>query len=46
MDKCKNCKIEMEIEHSEQPACCAWYLEHVVICGESVDDCNEYIPVN
>lgn len=45
MSKCDSCKIEMSIRKSKEPACCKWYMDHVVINDESVDDCTEYDPV-
>lgn len=42
MVKCDSCIVWQMARESNEPACCAWYMENVV-CGEkSVDDCDEY----
>lgn len=43
---CDTCKIEASIRSSDEPGCCAWYLENVVVCGISVDLCPVYKPVD
>lgn len=43
--KCDTCKVHGEVCKSEVPACCKWYLDNVVICGDSVENCTEYEPV-
>lgn len=45
MCKCDTCQIEMQIRESKEPACCVWYMDHVVIAGESVENCTAYAPV-
>ena len=39
---CDTCAIKMAINISAEPACCEWYMEHVVILGEPVDICPVY----
>ena len=43
--KCNSCKIEMDVRNSDTPACCAWFLENVVVNGKDVKDCPVYEPV-
>lgn len=40
--KCDSCSIMAEVKNSKELACCAWYLEHAVIYGDSVEDCPVY----
>lgn len=35
----------MDIGKSEVPAACAWYVDHVVIGGESVENCPNYMKI-
>lgn len=37
--KCETCSVYKRVLSSDEPACCAWYLEHVVCGRESVSDC-------
>lgn len=46
MSLCDTCKVEESIRKSREPACCAWYLENVVIAGSSVDRCSKYEPID
>lgn len=46
MCKCETCKIEQSIQESNEPACCAWYMDNVVIGGLSVDRCTVYKPID
>ena len=46
MSLCDTCKVEMSIRNSNEPACCVWYMNNVVICGTSVDRCTEYKPID
>lgn len=39
---CDTCAIRMAIDASAEPACCEWYMEHVVILGEPVEACSAY----
>lgn len=40
--KCGTCKNYQDATQSEDPACCAWYLDNVM-CGEKYpDDCPEH----
>lgn len=43
---CDTCKIEMSIRNSNEPACCAWYMDNVVIGGIPVDRCSAYKPID
>lgn len=43
---CNTCKTELSIRESNEPACCAWYLENVVIYGIPATSCSEYRPVD
>lgn len=45
MSKCDTCKVEMSIRNSNEPVCCKWYMDNVVIGGASVDRCTTYEPV-
>ena len=45
MYKCDTCKIQMDINNSDVPACCKWLMDNVVIGNKSIDDCTEYEPV-
>lgn len=45
MSKCDTCKVEMSIRNSNEPVCCKWYMDNVVIGGVSVDRCTAYEPV-
>lgn len=38
--KCDTCKIMKESCESKEPACCAWYMDNVVLCNKSVEDCD------
>ena len=40
--KCDSCKVMEEINKSEEPACCRWFMDNVVCGDKSVDDCNSY----
>lgn len=40
--KCENCFVIAEAKESDEPCCCAWYLDHVVFLGENVDNCPIY----
>jgi hypothetical protein len=42
---CDTCKVEASIRKSNEPACCAWYLENVVVGGASVNKCPVYKPI-
>lgn len=38
--KCNNCEVAKILhENTGDPACCAWYMDHVVICDEPVENC-------
>lgn len=39
---CDTCAIRMAIDASAEPACCEWYMEHVIILGEPVEACSVY----
>lgn len=43
--KCMGCKVFQDILESDVPACCMWFMDNVVICGDSVENCTEYEPV-
>lgn len=43
MTKCDICKVMRDAESSNEPACCAWYLENVIIGNKKVDDCPVYM---
>lgn len=45
MCKCDTCKVQMEINDSDVPACCKWPMDNVVIGGKNLDDCDMYEPV-
>ena len=40
--KCDSCKIMEEINKSEEPVCCCWFMDNVVCSDKSVDDCSTY----
>lgn len=40
--KCDNCKVKMRANESNEPACCKWFMDNVVIGGKSVEDCDVY----
>lgn len=40
--KCEKCKIMNELYESKEPACCAWYMDNVVLGNKSVEDCGCY----
>ena len=40
--KCDDCFENAQAQKSKEPACCAWYLDHVAICGENVEKCPNY----
>lgn len=42
---CDTCTVTRDIQNSDVPACCAWYLENVVVLGRSVDECPVYKEV-
>lgn len=44
-EKCATCQVRCDIDKSEEPACCKWFLDNVVIGGDSVKNCTEYVPV-
>lgn len=46
MCKCDTCKIEMSIRESNEPGCCAWFLDNVWANGKSVDTCPVYRPLD
>lgn len=46
MDKCELCAVRNRVRESKEPACCKWYLEHVVILEEPVDNCPDFEPCN
>ena len=38
--KCKNCEVAKKLrENTGDLACCMWYMDHVVICDEPVENC-------
>lgn len=43
--KCDLCQTKIDEANSKEPACCVWYMEHVVINGENIEDCTEYTEV-
>lgn len=44
-ERCKTCAISKRVAESKEPACCAWYLENVVILGKSTKECTDYEPI-
>ena len=40
--KCGTCKVMEELNKSEEPACCSWFMGNVVCGNKSVDDCDVY----
>jgi hypothetical protein len=38
--KCHSCKIYKEMPEN---ACCAWYMDNVVLDNKTTEDCTEYI---
>ena len=38
--KCDDCFVNVQAQKSKEPACCAWYLDHVIIGGEDVEKCS------
>lgn len=40
--KCDTCRILKESNESKEPACCAWYIDNIVLGDKSVEDCNCY----
>ena len=45
MSKCNTCKVMADIYNSKDPACCAWFMDNVVLGNKSVDDCPKYKSV-
>lgn len=45
MCRCDTCKVEESIRKSNEPACCAWYLDNVFIGGLSISQCPVYEPI-
>lgn len=46
MHKCDTCKVHIETIKSNEPACCKWFIDNVVVGGKSVKDCDVYEPIN
>ena len=44
--KCEKCKVQMRVNESDEPACCKWFMDNVVIGGKSVEDCDVYEPID
>ena len=44
-EKCKTCLIYKKMEESDEPCCCIWFIDNVVLGDKSVDDCKEYIQL-
>ena len=44
-EKCLNCKINEEIENSDCPSVCAWYMDNVVLGDKTITECTEYRPI-
>lgn len=44
--KCDSCNVQICANESEEPACCARYMENVVLRGKSVGECDAYEPIN
>ena len=42
--RCKICKVHDEMNKSEQPACCAWFIINVVCGDKTIEECTAYIP--
>lgn len=40
--KCDTCKIQEDINKSEEPACCVWFMENVVCGNKTPEDCTWY----
>lgn len=43
--RCGTCAVMKRAQESEEPACCAWFIENVVCGTKSVNDCTEYETV-
>lgn len=43
---CDTCKLESSIRKSNEPGCCAWHLDNVVIAGIPVNRCPVYEPID
>lgn len=41
-ERCKTCDVERRVRESTEPACCVWFLENVVIKGDTVRNCPNY----
>lgn len=44
MNRCDVCRVKESVEKSNEPACCAWYLENVVVGNKTVDNCTAFEP--
>lgn len=44
--KCEKCKVQMRVNESDEPACCKWFMDNVVIGGKSVEACDVYEPID
>ncbi len=42
---CERCQVHADAQASNEPACCAWFLENVVCGDKSVKSCPHYKPV-
>ena len=40
--KCDTCQVHKRVMESEEPACCTWLLDNVVLGDKSVEDCPVY----
>lgn len=43
--KCNTCKVQKMVNESIEPSCCVWFMDHVVIGDESIDQCPDYEPI-
>ena len=41
-EKCMKCPVYQKMLESNEPACCAWYIDNIVFGVKTVDDCPNY----
>ena len=45
-EKCKTCKIFAQMKKSNEPCCCIWFMDNILLGDKTIDDCTEYIDIN
>ena len=43
-ERCTTCDIQREVDASDAPACCPWYMNNVVCGDKTVQECPMYTP--